>query len=668
MAHHKSLSVKLKLPNRVQPEFIPQPGREGQYTNKMHFLKRHLLDEVSKKKFALDFLEPVDTEALKVPTYYTVIDRPMDLGTILKRVQNNYYKSVDGVIADFRLIIRNCFKFNQPGDVVFRKGQMLEKFFMKKVKAIPQGPEMPCNKDPLAGGRSRGNTKMLANTAQTERMCRDQLKKLQHFTNQADATARNFFTGKWDSLLKKLDKHYFKSFGEFRSHVDGIFQKYHDPAKAIFEKAFLKPEPWTAAMISGPNMLGSAVLADADLNELLQAAKLAEDALGQSLQMQGSWEGSRTRNVVEALCASVSKVKLKLEASRPNPLEESSGNQQGLSPSQKDELVPRELKPARDLLNSSEVDTFMAVSFESSDEECNEAPTELDYETAVTTIQKLFAKLPSSEMREIIHLIQQIEGISDEGAADFGLDMSGFAPGTLYLVKQIVAKAVRVNSKLNLKDMPSSEKDCLERSLQNQLVDITRVLNKNRRRNSSSLLNLRAKQNYNVVRKGSSCSLAAKMKTPPGKLGARNPGAGKPAAGKPGAGKPGAGKPGAGKPGGGKFGMGNGVGVGESRNLSDTSDDSAPPSPQRNIQKRRTPPPNMSFGSSMSLVSNDLRMSSSNISQQGSVLSSSSSPSSNSGSGSSSGSGSGSSSSSSSDSSESEDEGHAVTRRVSALF
>lgn len=485
---------------------MPPPGKGGQYTNKMHYFKKHLLDEVCKKKFALDFLEPVDTEALQVPTYYTVIDRPMDVGTITKRVQNNYYRLVDEAVADFRQIIRNCFTFNRPGDVVYRKGQMLEKFFLKKIKAMPKGPEVPCNKDPRAVGKPRLNAKAVATSAQTERICREQLKKLQTVTNQADTTARNFFNSKWDSLQKKLDKHYFKTVEEFRSHVDGIFKKYHDPAKMIYEKAFDQPGGWTTVAERGiPG------LTESDLNEVLKAAKLAEGGLKQCLQPQCLWEPAKARSLVEVLCESLAKMKQKVEAARPAKSTLETPND---SSSQGEDPAERVVVPAVDLLSAAELESLLAVEADdSSDEEMVENPQESVSDVERRTIQKLFAKLPSPAMREIVHLIHQIEGLTSEDG-ELSFDVKEFAPDTLALMKRAVAKAMRAHSKLNLRDMASSEKGELQRTLQTQLVDISKLLNRSRRRNAAPLTNRNVKKHPNVVRKRERAPPPPKPKPP----------------------------------------------------------------------------------------------------------------------------------------------------------
>ncbi|KAH8274350.1 hypothetical protein KR044_003733, partial [Drosophila immigrans] len=74
----------------------------------------------------------------------------MDVGTIIKRVQNQFYSCVDELITDFRLVISNCFTFNRPGEVVYRKGMQLEKFFLKVLAQLPMGAEVKSDKDPRA--------------------------------------------------------------------------------------------------------------------------------------------------------------------------------------------------------------------------------------------------------------------------------------------------------------------------------------------------------------------------------------------------------------------------------------------------------------------------------------------------------------------------------------
>ena len=52
-----------------------------------------VLKEIRKHKDASPFLDPVDWKGLGIPDYPTIIKRPMDLGTVLQRLEANEYGS-----------------------------------------------------------------------------------------------------------------------------------------------------------------------------------------------------------------------------------------------------------------------------------------------------------------------------------------------------------------------------------------------------------------------------------------------------------------------------------------------------------------------------------------------------------------------------------------------
>lgn len=78
----------------VQPPFIPPPHRPGRVTNQTQFLKNTVVKGMWKHQHGWPFHLPVDTVKLRLPDYFDIIKRPMDLGTIKKRLDNNYYWSV----------------------------------------------------------------------------------------------------------------------------------------------------------------------------------------------------------------------------------------------------------------------------------------------------------------------------------------------------------------------------------------------------------------------------------------------------------------------------------------------------------------------------------------------------------------------------------------------
>lgn len=62
----------------------------------------------------------------------------MDLGTIKKRLENNYYWRGKEAIDDFTTLFSNCYIYNKPGEDVVVMAQTLEKIFLTKVSAMPK--------------------------------------------------------------------------------------------------------------------------------------------------------------------------------------------------------------------------------------------------------------------------------------------------------------------------------------------------------------------------------------------------------------------------------------------------------------------------------------------------------------------------------------------------
>ena len=65
--------------------------------------------------------------------YHKIITKPMDLGTIRKRLENNYYWCGKECINDFTTMFSNCYRYNKPGEDVVVMAQALEKIFLTKV-------------------------------------------------------------------------------------------------------------------------------------------------------------------------------------------------------------------------------------------------------------------------------------------------------------------------------------------------------------------------------------------------------------------------------------------------------------------------------------------------------------------------------------------------------
>ncbi|KAI0389697.1 Bromodomain-containing protein [Xylariaceae sp. FL0594] len=87
------------------------------------------LEEVKKPKHIIInqwFLEPVDPVALNIPTYFSVVKKPMDLGTMTEKNYDGKYKSVKDVEKDMGLIVTNSELFNGKEHEVTKYARQLE--------------------------------------------------------------------------------------------------------------------------------------------------------------------------------------------------------------------------------------------------------------------------------------------------------------------------------------------------------------------------------------------------------------------------------------------------------------------------------------------------------------------------------------------------------------
>ncbi|RVE65535.1 hypothetical protein OJAV_G00117860 [Oryzias javanicus] len=88
--------------------------------------------------FAWPFYQPVDAVALKLPDYHKIITSPMDMGTIKKRLENNYYWSASECVQDFNTMFTNCYIYNKPTDDIVLMALAVEKIFLQKVALMTQ--------------------------------------------------------------------------------------------------------------------------------------------------------------------------------------------------------------------------------------------------------------------------------------------------------------------------------------------------------------------------------------------------------------------------------------------------------------------------------------------------------------------------------------------------
>ncbi|CAG2225551.1 Cat eye syndrome critical region protein 2 homolog [Mytilus edulis] len=91
-----------------------------------------MIEEIKSHKDSWPFLDPVEEEI--APGYHEIIKKPMDLSTIEKRLTSGGYRTTKKFVADFNLMINNCFQFSGADSELGRMATRLRKFINKCIK------------------------------------------------------------------------------------------------------------------------------------------------------------------------------------------------------------------------------------------------------------------------------------------------------------------------------------------------------------------------------------------------------------------------------------------------------------------------------------------------------------------------------------------------------
>ncbi|XP_062920734.1 bromodomain-containing protein 3-like isoform X2 [Mobula hypostoma] len=143
-----------------QPPAYCNPNKPSRMTNQLQYLQNVVVKALWKHHFAWPFQQPVDAVKLNLPDYYQITKKPMDLGTIKKRLENKYYCKAMECIEDINTMFTNCYVYNRPGDDIVLMAQTLEKLFLQRVAKMPQDEiELPvANKRAIHGKGSVSST------------------------------------------------------------------------------------------------------------------------------------------------------------------------------------------------------------------------------------------------------------------------------------------------------------------------------------------------------------------------------------------------------------------------------------------------------------------------------------------------------------------------------
>ena len=93
-----------------------------------------LLQKLSSSKLAKPFLEPVKAE--EVPTYHTIIKKPLDLATITAQVEDGTLDSRYQTMFFIMLMCKNAMTFNAPGTDIYSTANKLRELAIEEADTI----------------------------------------------------------------------------------------------------------------------------------------------------------------------------------------------------------------------------------------------------------------------------------------------------------------------------------------------------------------------------------------------------------------------------------------------------------------------------------------------------------------------------------------------------
>jgi len=116
-------------------QHIASVRREGRFTSfeKVTDILSKLMSDPRNRHGA--FNAPVDPVALQLPTYTTIVQHPMDLGTIKRNLDAGEYLELNDFVSDVRLVFENAMLFNPESHYIHVDAQVLLKRFNESVKS-----------------------------------------------------------------------------------------------------------------------------------------------------------------------------------------------------------------------------------------------------------------------------------------------------------------------------------------------------------------------------------------------------------------------------------------------------------------------------------------------------------------------------------------------------
>lgn len=113
-------------------------GRSSSNNSKQEALRKmsKLVSSMLTKSDTAPFREPVNWRELELWDYPKIIKRPMDLGTVKRKLESTQYEIANECAEDIRLIWSNCMTYNQEGSDFYLLAQALSRKFEDRFRKV----------------------------------------------------------------------------------------------------------------------------------------------------------------------------------------------------------------------------------------------------------------------------------------------------------------------------------------------------------------------------------------------------------------------------------------------------------------------------------------------------------------------------------------------------
>lgn len=95
-----------------------------------------ILDNILSYRTSAFFDHPVDPVNDQLPNYLKIVKKPMDLGTIRNKIEQNEYDSISSFIADVELVWSNAILFNGRNSMIFNIVRYLQAKFKEQTEFL----------------------------------------------------------------------------------------------------------------------------------------------------------------------------------------------------------------------------------------------------------------------------------------------------------------------------------------------------------------------------------------------------------------------------------------------------------------------------------------------------------------------------------------------------